>query len=135
MFILFKYIPHINEEYNILHINEGSITLYIYSSCRHLKDSRCLLNVILGVWKFQLCSWFFHSLFPLHSRIALCYFPSFQSLIQKERLNRGKRRIVCLSPLWGMISFFSNIYMIFCPKIRRWISNGKAFLIFYIIPS
>ena len=94
-----------------VHINEKFITLYIYLSYRHLKNSRCLLYVILGIWKFELDSGFLP--FPVHSRIALCYFLSFQSLIQKERLNRGKRGTACLSPLWGMISFFSNIYVIF----------------------
>lgn len=54
-----------------------------------------------------------------------CWRSLIQPLIHKMSLERGKRKIACLSPLWDMLSIFSITGMIFVLKLGNECQMGK----------
>lgn len=86
------------------------------------KNSSYFLYIRIGVWKSQTCCWFFHFPFAVHSLAGVHLF---QPLIRKMSVERGKRKVACLSPLWDMLSVFSITGMIFVLKLGNECQMGK----------
>lgn len=119
----------------LFHINERFITyiyayvcvcIYMHLFSKHFKNSSYFLYIRVGVWKSQMCCWFFHFPFPVHSRNTLAGVHLFQPLIHKRSLERGKRKIACLSPLWDILRIFSITGMIFVLKLGNECQMGKS---------
>lgn len=68
---------------------------------------------------------------------TLFHFNLLQPLIHKRNLERGKRKIACLPPLWDMVSFFSITDTIFVLKLGNECQMGKytPFSIYYLLSS